>query len=360
MRHLIGSSVVVGMTLLLGVASQSLAQAPPSPVRYTVAEAYEVRRSVTLSGSVESRRMSDVVGEVEGWVVAVDVEPGDRVEQGQSLARLRRVNFELQRRAAQGRMKEAEARLNLSDRKLKRARELFDDAVVSQDQFDDAFSEFTAWQGRIDQAQAEIALLELALDRCTIRAPFAGVVTAKRTEVGQWVSVGSAVASLVTLDQLEVAVDVPERYFAQLRPGAKMQIRFEAAADLSVEGTLHGIIPRADPQSRTFPIKIWIPNPERRLGAGMLARVELPMGDSYPAVVVPKDALVQQGAGQMLYRINGDDTVEPVQVRSGQAVGAWVVVEGPVRSGERIVTRGNERLRPGQSVQAEALTYDLP
>lgn len=360
MRHLVGSSVVVGMTLLLGGAPQTLAQPPSSPVRFTAAEAYEVRRSVSLSGSVESRRASDVVGEVEGWVVAVDVEPGDRVKKGQSLARLRSVSFELQRRAAQGRLKEAEARLHLADRKLKRARELFDDAVVSQDQLDDAFSEFTAWQGRIDQAQAEIALLDLALDRCTVRAPFAGVVTAKRTEVGQWVSAGSAVASLVTLDQLQVAVDVPERYYPQLRPGAKMQIGFEADADLSVEGTLHGIIPSADPQSRTFPIKIWIPNPGRRLGAGMLARVELPMGDTYSAVVVPKDALVQQGAGQLLYRINGDDTVEPVEVRSGQAVGSWVVVEGPVRSGERFVTRGNERLQPGQSVNAEALRYDLP
>ncbi len=75
---------------------------------------------------------------------------------------------------------------------------------------------------------------------------------------------------------------------------------------------------------------------------------------------MPKDAVVRQGTGEIVYRIRDDDTVEPVPVQSGVGVGSWVVVTGPVAAGERVVTRGNERLFPGQSVESSPQEYPLP
>ncbi len=103
-----------------------------------------------------------------------------------------------------------------------------------------------------------------------------------------------------------------------------------------------------------------IPNPDGRIGVGMLAEVSLPAGREYEALVVPKDALVRQGDGEVVFRVNGDDTVEPVPIESRQGIGAWIVVDGPLAAGDRVVVRGNERLIPGQPVQVEPQEYPSP
>jgi RND family efflux transporter MFP subunit len=364
--HSSKSSFILGSTILIGLTVAScptVAQGPgqgPSPVRYTAALNHAIRGAVHLPGSVESRTASVVAAEAAGLVVAMDVDEGDRVNSGKSLVRLRTINYELQLQAAQGQLKEAQARLRLAESKLRRARELFEDEVISEDQLDDAFFEFTAWQGRVDASQATIAELEVYLKRCVVRAPFDGVVVAKLTDVGQWMDAGGDVVEMVAVDRLDVRVEVPERYYRQLDTNVAAAVTFEALPELEVAGELHRVIPRADPQARTFPIKIRIPNPDRKIGVGMLARVSLPVGAIYDAVLVPKDAIVRQGPQEIVYRIKEDQTVEPVPVVPGQGVGVWIEVQGPLAPGDRVVTRGNERVFPGMPVAGEAQEYPQP
>jgi RND family efflux transporter MFP subunit len=360
------SSIILGSVALIGLTAAlcpAVAQGPgqvPSPVRYTEALNHAIRGAVHLPGSVESRTSSVVAAEAAGQVVAVDADEGDRVNRGTSLVRLRTINYELQLQAAQGQLKEAQARLQLAESKLRRARELFDDEVISEDELDDAFSEFTAWQGRVDASKATIAELEVYLKRCVVRAPFDGVVVAKLTDVGQWMDIGGDVVEMVAVNRLDVRVEVPERYYRQLDADVEAAVTFEALPGLEVAGELHRVIPRADPKARTFPIKIRIPNPEGRIGVGMLARVSLPLGAVHDAVLVPKDAVVRQGPQEIVYRIKEDQTVEPVPVVPGQGVGVWIEVQGPLAAGDRVVTRGNERIVPGMAVAGEAQEYEQP
>lgn len=348
------------LALLAAAVPPAAAQPPASPVRYTEAVNRTVHRSIRLPGTVESRLSSVVAAEVGALVVAMEVEEGDTVKQDQPLVRLRTVSYDLQLRAAEGQLKEAQARLELADSKLKRARELFGDEVISQDQMDDAFSEFTAWQGRVDQYTAQIDSFKVALNRCVVRAPFAGVVTRKLTDLGQWMNTGGPVVEMVALDRLEIRVEVPERYYDQLGRDVEAGVTFEALPGFGTTGKVQRVIPRADPKARTFPIKVRVSNRERRIGVGMLAQVSLPVGAAYDAVLVPKDAVIRQGGQEMVYRIKDDQTVEPVPVTGGQGLGEWIEVQGPLGAGERIVTRGNERLFPGMPVQGEPLEYSLP
>lgn len=343
------------------VAGPALAQGRgPAAVRFTEAVNHEVRGTVRLPGSVESRTASVVASEVAALVVAMEVEEGDRVRKDQPLARLRTVGYDLLLQAAQGELKEAESRLELARSKLRRARELFEDDVISEDQLDDAFSESTAWQGREDAIRARIANLEDSIARCVVRAPFSGAVVRKLTDVGQWMESGGEVVEMVALDRLEVRIEVPERYYRQLDASVVAKVTFEALPGLKVDGDLSRVVPRADAQARTFPIKIRVPNPGGRIGVGMLAQVALPLGEVYDGVLVPKDALVRQGTQEMVYRVKDDDTVESVPVTSGQGVGEWVAVQGSIAAGERVVTRGNERIFPGAPVAGEPLEYALP
>jgi len=343
------------------VCPHAAAQAPPaSPVRYTEVQETGVRRTIKLPGTIRSATVSIVASEIAGRVVNVPAREGDTVKKGQPLANLATEMLDLERASAVEQLAESEARLKLAAQNLERTKGLFQEQVASRQDLDNALSEQAAWQGRVGDLKARIARIDLALRLSTIRAPFAGLVVTEMTEIGQWLAVGGPVVELISLADLEVHVDVPERYYASLNPNAKAQVTVDAIPGLAIEGTIVAIVPRAEPGTRTFPLKIRIQNKDGRIGAGMLASVSFPAGDSYRATVVPKDAIVRQPEGSVVYRINGEDKVDLVPVTTGDGVGAWIVVTGDLRTGQKVITRGNERVFPGMTVTGEPLEYALP
>ena len=349
------------LALALGPsAALEAQQMPTAPVRYAEALAHSVRSEVVLPGTVVARTSSVVASEVAGLVVELGAREGDAVRRGQLIAALRRQNLELQLAESQAELKEAQARLELARRSLERSQELFASGVVSRQQLDDAESEAEAWAGRVAASEAKIARLEDDLTRSRIPAPFNGVIVAEHVDIGEWLDVGGAVVEMVSLDDLEVVTALPERYFERLRLGTSARVTFEALPGFEVGGQVSSIVPRADAQARTFPVKVRIANPEGRIGVGMLARIAFAAGDEVPAVIVPKDAVVARPDGGILYVIDGDDTVRAVSVTTGAGTGAWVAVEGAVQPGDRVVVRGNERLFPGQKVHGEKEEYQLP
>lgn len=333
---------------------------PPSPVKYTEVQEYSVHRTIQLPGTVLSRTLSLVAGEVPGLVIELSAREGDTVRKGQPLAQLRTQRLELQRDAAVAQLKEAESRLKLSEISLTRVKGLLKEEVASQQDFDNALYEHTAWEGRVEDLKARIAEIDLGLALCTIRAPFAGLVTEEMTEVGQWLEVGGTVVEMISLAEMEIHVDVPERYFSMLNPGATASVTLDAIPGLEISGVISAIIAQADPEARTFPMRIAIQNKDGRIGSGMLAQVTFPAGKEYRATVVPKDAVVRQGQGEFVYRISGENKVDMIPVQTGEGVGSWVVVNGDLTVGQKVVTRGNERLFPGMAVAGELLEYSLP
>ena len=309
--------MATSLLLTAGVLSAVLAAAqdpPATPVRYTEARLHKVRLTVVLTGSVESRRESVVASEVEGLVENLIAREGDRVEKGQPLVRLRRQNIELRSQAVQGQLQEAEARQKLALASLERSQGLFEERIVSQQQLDDASSEYEAWQGRVAQLQAEKARLDDDLARTTVRAPFSGIVVLERVSEGEWIGEGGAVVEMIDYTDLEVEVDVPENSFGGLETGSAARVVIGSLGGLEVEGMVRAVVPRADSMARTFPAKISITNPDGKIAVGMLAKVYLPIGRSTEAVIIPKDAVVEQGDQKFVYRIKEDDTTERLNV----------------------------------------------
>ncbi len=329
-------------------------------IRFTKVRSHLIKPSVQLPGTVESRLVSTVAGEISGLVESFLAREGQVVKQGQVLAQLRRTSLELRLRAAVAQLKEDEARQKLAERTLERARELSEGGIYSQQQLDEALFEFNAWQGRIERLRAEIEQFKHDLEQTTIRAPYDGVVVRENTQIGEWLEAGGTVVELLSLEQLEVSLDLPERYFDALRMKAPVRISFESLPGVEFDGQVQSIIPRADPQARTFPIKLSLSNPQGRIAVGMLARVILPIGDPYISTLVPKDAVITQGKQQFVYLLSEDDSVRRTAVRTGVGVGQWVQVEGPLQGGDQVVIQGNERLQDGQKVRAEQLEYPLP
>jgi membrane fusion protein (multidrug efflux system) len=344
------------VTLSLAPVIEAQEEAPAVPVRYTEARQASLRRSLDLTGSVESRRSSMVASEVEGLVEKLAAREGDRVDKGEPLVELRRQNIALRHEAMQGQLKEAEARQQLALTSLDRSQGLFEESIISQQQLDDAASEYEAWQGRVAQLKADVARLEDDL----VRAPYAGVVVEEHVAEGEWLQEGGEVVEMVDFRDLEVTVEAPESYFAGLSTGDKAKVEIRAIPGFEVEGEIRAVVPRADARARTFPVKVAIPNPEGRIGVGMLARVKLPVGELQEAIVVPKDAVVSQGPERIVFRIGEGEVLERLSVETGTSQGVWVAVTGGIEAGDRVVTRGNERVFPGMTVNAELLEYESP
>jgi RND family efflux transporter MFP subunit len=291
---------------------------------------------------------------------------------------------------AQAKMRGAEALWKFATARLKRTSELYrqnrsataeqlDEAVQQEAAAHQAFISAKAElklvedgprlekvqqaKARVDQAHQVVLRLEDMEQKYTIRAPFEGFIVAKHTEVGAWISQGDPVVEIVKLDVVDVDVSVPEADVRNLRQGDVVEVRFEATSgSRSFPGKIWRIIPQADPRSRTFPVKVRLqenPNyPESPLiKAGMLARVLLPVSFQV-GLFVPKDALALNRGRTSLFVVRDDGrgakTVQMVPVTLGDSQGNLIQVVDAgedLREGDLVVTRGNERLRPGEAVE---------
>ena len=377
---------------------------PPAPVTTAVAEGGAFSKPVHVTGTVEAMASTVLSSEVDGYMAELRVDEGDAVTREQVLAQIRVLpyRFALERaealaRADRERLRElragtraediAMAKANLAkaevaaekaNKNYARSQSLLDKKIISDEEFDAAHErweeaqailevekatheralagareeEIGAARARVAASQAQVAVAKDRLDRTTIRAPFDGVITAKHTEVGSWVSVGDGVFDLDTTSRVRVRVDIPETYYGQIVIGSDMSITFDSVPNQTFVGKVTKKIPRASGRSRAFPIKVDLDNSEGRLASGMLARVMLETPHSgESSVIVPRDALVPRGPNHILVRVqdkDGQPIAEILPVKPGRYFGEAVEVFGDLRAGDRVVVRGNERLRPGQ------------
>jgi RND family efflux transporter MFP subunit len=337
--------------LLLAAGSVAAAQGPPPTLVVTATvESRPIAEEVTLAGSVHPLMESTVASEVDGLVAARLVENGQALKKGDPLVRLDPTRLERDLEDTRGEKAEVEARLELAAAKERRSRELIQQQVVSKINLEEDVAQRSVLEAQKRRVETKIGGIQDDIRRTVIRAPFDGVVTELRTEAGQWIGRGSPVARLSELDQVEIRIDVPERYYRYLTPGAAVSVSLDALPDSSLEGTIFSVVPRANPATRTFPVLIRAKNPGRLIGAGMLARVSLTLSTSESTLQVPKDAIVRQPQGYVVFVLDGD-TARLVPVRMGRSSGESVEVSGELEPGQAVVVRGNERLFPGQKVR---------
>jgi RND family efflux transporter MFP subunit len=366
-------------------------------------------------GTVMPLRMATIGSAVDGRVVEYPLDEGDRVERGQMLAQLltetiqlelaaAEAELELRRQAlaelengtrpeeieqAKARMTAAQARWQYAEARRKRAENLFrqgqamseeerDEMIALAVEAEQAYLDVKAAyqlavegprKEQIAQARAQVAFQQATVDRLkdmltkhTVISRFAGYVTAEHTEVGQWVKQGDPVADVAALDEVEVVAQVVEQYVPHIRAGMTVSVEIPAIPQQMFSGVVTAIVPQADVQARTFPVKIRVKNQlvedEPVVKSGMYARVMLPTGAKQVATLVSKDALVLGGPQPVIFVVDAapdakQGKVRPVPVQLGVAEGNMIQVRGGLEPGQLVVVQGNERLRPGQDVQIQ-------
>jgi membrane fusion protein (multidrug efflux system) len=342
------------IVLLMSLAAVIRAQDDAPRVSIGTAEQSPIREEVPLTGSLTSPQVAQVSTSVGGLVKRIGVDVGDRVEAGTVLLDLDRELEQHTLEAARAATAQARAELADTRRRLAEARQLVAKNLVPE-------SELLTLEAQADVGRAGVARLEAEqqrqvarLRRHELRAPFAGVISRKLAEVGEWVEPGTAVVELIATDGLRLDFRVPQRYFPRIGADTRLQVSLDAVPGLRLDARIGTVVPVNDPAARTFLLRAYLTAQDIPLTPGMSAHGVLQLDAARTGVVVSRDALLRYPDGRVtVWVVEGDGdsaSVTERQVKSGVGFDGRVEIEG-LAAGTRVVTAGNEALQEGQTVR---------
>lgn len=331
------------------VGADEQPQVKKSPVRVAPVEIKPVAEQISLVGTTEAVAESTIASEVAGVVEHFPVREGDYVRKGDLLVQLRITYRKLRLKGARASRERTLASLKNAEKELNRVSKLREANSVSEKAYDDALYNHRALSQELLRNEVEIEQLQYDIDQTRVAAPFSGFVAREHTQVGEWISAGGPVVTLIDLGSVRITVDVPERYIVKMTPAGQADVRIAALSDERLSGDITGILPQGNPDARTFPVRVTVANPGLKIKSSMEASVTFNLADRKDAMLVPKDAIVTSGARRHVVTVV-DGLAMPVGVKIAGYYGSSVAVEGNLKAGDTVVIRGNERLRPGQAV----------
>jgi RND family efflux transporter MFP subunit len=351
-------------------------------------EAGGPQTALNASGYITPRRRATIAAKITGRVTGVFFDEGTRVSEGQLLATLDDADAKraldsakADRDAAQAAIADYEVQLKNAQIELRRAEQLQKAGVQTQEALDNALTAADSLKAKIALAKQQVAAAESrigvaqqAVDNCTIRAPFAGIVVSKDAQVGEMVSPNSAgggftrtgIATIVDMKSNEIEVDVSESYIARVENGQPVTAILDAYPDKPIPSKVRTVIPTADRQKATVKVRITILNlekydfilPDMGVKVAFLEN-EPPTGKDkkkekdkgpQPVAFVPKGAVRSDSNTSFVFLVR-DGKVERRAVSLGMDRGTDVAILAGVSPGDSLVVRGPESLHDGDKIE---------
>ena len=365
------------------------AQSAPLPVTVTPVRPQQVQRTVELVGTLEANHQVTVAAEIDGQIASVVADLGDGVGPGQTLARINDAEFRFAVEQAEGNLTQTLARLGLKNMpspqfdvnqtsavvkakaeldeaqvNFKRMKTLFDEKVISAQEFDAADTRFktalASHQSAVEQAralvadaavkEAQLALARKKLKDTTISAPLTGSISKRFVSAGEYVKVAAPLFTIVQDNPLKLRGMIPERFAPQIQPGQSIEARVDSFPDRSFKGKLVRVSPASEVSSRSFMIEAVIDNGERRLKPGFFAHAAVLTRVDPNALTVPQQAVVTFAGVSKVYVIENETARERV-VQTGVRVGSnEIEITGGLKPGELVAISGLTRLIDGAAV----------
>jgi RND family efflux transporter MFP subunit len=296
-----------------------------------------------VPGGVVSRNDARLATSAEGRLEYV-AEVGTRVRAGERVAKLEDKAVALAVEDARAEVARIDSQRSNAERQLRRFEQLQNNSV-SQTQMDEARSQLGMLTAQLQQAEVRQRVAQHELEQTELRAPFAGIVTERLAQRGEYVATGAAIAHLVDTVQIEARVQAPLALLGVVRPNMDLPIKI---GDRQLQAKVRTVVPVGEERSRQFELRLTLAN--NALSVGTPVEVGLPERDATDALVVPRDAIAVRQDGNYLMRIRPDNTAERVAVTSVATDGDLVTIRGAVSAGDVVVVRGVERLQNGQRV----------
>ena len=305
---------------------------------------------VLAVGSLKSRRGVMLRPETSGRVARLGFGDGDRVKRGQVLVQL---DDALQ----QAQLQQAQAQASIARTNLQRSRELLAQNFVSQSVVDQNVANQQVADSQVALAQAQVA-------RMRVLAPFDGTLGIRSVQVGDYVRDGAELVSIEDLSGLQVEFTLPERYVARVRTGQPVELSLDALPGQVFKGRIDALDSQVDPNGRALRVRAAVDNRGALLKPGMFARPRVVFSVREGAVVVPEEALVPQGARQLIFKVvdgaDGKKVSQRMEAKIGLRLPGKVEILEGLKAGDAVVTAGHGRLMRGESVPVRVVDLTRP
>jgi len=363
----------------------------PEPLTIAAAavESRPIDRYLSVTGSLAADEQAEVSAETAGRVVATPVERGSRVAEGTLLVRVSDTETSAQLTEAEANAGQIEARLGLSagqpfeaarvpdvmsakaslewaEAEFSRIGSLLEQKVVSQSEYDQRRTQVEAARQQyqaalngaeqsyrsLQAARARIALARKAAADTSIRAPFSGLVAERLVSVGDYVTRGARVATVVRIDPMRVELTVPEQSVALVQPGQHVTMTVDAYRGEPFTATVRFVSPSVRADQRALTVEAVAPNPDGRLKPGLFVSASIQQPSTAPALLVPATA-VETVAGTSRVYVVKDGRVEERIVTLGVGVGQKVEIASGLAAGDLVATEPRGRLLDGAPVRVQ-------
>jgi membrane fusion protein, multidrug efflux system len=361
----------------------------PTAISVTAAAVLQqpVTRFIRVSGTLAAQEEAEVAAEVAGRVVATPIERGSRVAGGGTLIQIADAEVAAQAREADANAAQIAARLGtasgaefdvervaevanaranyeLVKTEFERTKMLQERQLISQSEFDQKQAQVEAARRQYEVARngaeqqyqalmgakARVAMARKAVSDTIVRAPFDGVVGERLVSVGDYVTRGTKVASVMRVSPLRLELTVPAQYVTTIAVGSAVNLEVDAYPGETFVGQVRFVSPALRSDSRALIVEAVVANADNRLRPGLFATARIEQAEKTPALLIPGTAVQKMATANRVFIVVGD-RVEERLITLGQTAGDLVEAASGLAPGDRVVTSGLERLKDGALVK---------
>ncbi len=376
-RHGRTTLLVLTAGLLLAACGQDDApqqaagsqERPPHPVEVTVIARQDIPLEKSYPSLLSSENEVTLVARITGFLEQRHFEPGQLVEQGQTLYTIEPDLYRATVNQREADLQSARAELSRAQRDAQRFEQLLSQNSVSRQQYDQARAELGVAQAGVAQAEAALASARIDLGYAEVTAPVAGMISLSQVNVGNLVSPGTELAIVTPLDPLEVRFQLPQRDAFELRrqlddqPTTSILARLQTpgvsgSEDANLEGRLDFLGSRVDRDTSTVQASATFPNPDAQVLPGQFARVSLEGLKRFDVLAVPEIAIGQGLMGPQVFALDEQSVARARTVELGEVAGPWQIIRGGLKVGERVVVGDLAGIEPGVTIEPQPFDGD--
>ena len=321
---------------------------PPARVITAVVKEEIVAERIPFKGLLAFNLKSNISADVDGLITSIKINAGDRLKKDEIFLTLNTDFIKNEIATIGAQINQVKIRIEQAEKELNRFKTLFKESAVREKDYDDASFDLLHLHREKDVLESRLAMARLKEKKSELKSPFEAVVLSKLTEVGVWVSPGTPLCVLGSVDELVADVPIDEHFLRFSNVGDKVEVTI-SAFEKTVTGKILNIIPIANERTKAVTLRISIPPVEIPV-ENLSVTAYIPINKAEKYSLVPRDAVIDRGGNRFFYTIK-DDKAVTVPIETVSFYKGYCLVKNPaVTDGMIAVVDGNERLKPEQPV----------
>lgn len=321
----------------------------PANVRVEAVIKKKIMPFIDSLGTLNPHEKVVVSSEIEGKLTSVMADAGTVVKKGMLLVRIDDKDLSLEVEKSQAGLRQAEVTLSNTRLEFERKKSLFEDKLITTQQFDDVLMRLALSEAELKKAETALSIARQRLSKTKIISPISGIIEDKMVSMGDYVRPGTGLFTVVQTDPIRLNFTVPEKDIARLRLGQEVIFSIDAIHGNELKGRLSIIYPSLDEKTRTLKVEARVSNPEGVLKPGLFARVMLYTGKAKDALLIPATALLYEEDRTKVFVVE-DEKAKQRHVKIGQRHGDLIEVLEGIGKDDKVITVGQQALMDGLKV----------